>query len=163
MPWNPAVLEQRIGRIYRLGQKKHIQVYNFIAERSIEHRILFLLDFKKNVFKGVLDDGGEDTVMIEGFLQSVKAMIDVDMEDPAEKEPADYTFEKPFTQVAEANVMYQEDQHNNPDQYSKNQGQDGDPDLPGITVERSGKGVLSGFRYRLKRLAKRISNFLTGN
>ncbi|MEI8259227.1 MAG: DEAD/DEAH box helicase, partial [Deltaproteobacteria bacterium] len=32
LPWNPAVLEQRIGRIYRLGQKRPIDVYNLVAE-----------------------------------------------------------------------------------------------------------------------------------
>jgi len=51
LPWNPAVLEQRIGRIYRLGQKKKIQVFNFISAYSIEHRILHLLEFKKNCFR----------------------------------------------------------------------------------------------------------------
>jgi len=49
LPWNPAVPEQRIGRIYRLGQKKHINVFNFISKGTLEHRILYLLDFK-NLF-----------------------------------------------------------------------------------------------------------------
>jgi len=67
LPWNPAVLEQRIGRIYRLGQKKHINVFNFIAKSTIEHRILYLLDFKKSVFTGVIEEEGKDEVMLEGF------------------------------------------------------------------------------------------------
>jgi len=79
LPWNPAVLEQRIGRIYRLGQKKHINVFNFISAGSIEHRILHLLDFKKSVFTGVIEEEGEDEVMLEGFLESVKAMMDVNL------------------------------------------------------------------------------------
>ena len=77
LPWNPAVLDQRIGRIYRLGQKKHIRVYNFIAYNSIEHRILYLLEFKRAVFNGVLEPEGNDEVMLEGFMESVKAMTDV--------------------------------------------------------------------------------------
>ena len=77
LPWNPAVLDQRIGRIYRLGQKKHIRVYNFIAHDSIEHRILYLLEFKRAVFNGVLEKEGYDEVMLEGFMESVKAMTDV--------------------------------------------------------------------------------------
>ena len=36
LPWNPAVLEQRIGRIYRLGQKQPIDVYNLVCEQGIE-------------------------------------------------------------------------------------------------------------------------------
>ena len=37
LPWNPAVLEQRIGRIYRLGQKQPIDVYNLVCEAG--HRV----------------------------------------------------------------------------------------------------------------------------
>jgi superfamily II DNA/RNA helicase len=77
IPWNPAVLDQRIGRIYRLGQKKHVRVYNFIAHNSVEHRILYLLDFKRAVFNGVLEPEGNDEVMLEGFMESVRAMTDV--------------------------------------------------------------------------------------
>lgn len=78
LPWNPAVLEQRIGRIYRLGQKKHINVFNFISRGSIEHRILYLLDFKKSVFTGVIEEEGKDEVMLEGFMESVRALTEVD-------------------------------------------------------------------------------------
>jgi SNF2 family DNA or RNA helicase len=81
LPWNPAVLEQRIGRIYRLGQKKHINVFNFVAKSSIEHRILYLLDFKKSVFTGVIEEEGKDEVMLEGFLESVKALTEVNIDE----------------------------------------------------------------------------------
>ncbi len=80
LPWNPAVLEQRIGRIYRLGQKKHINVFNFISKGTIEHRILYLLDFKKSVFTGVIEEEGEDEVMLEGFMESVRALTEIDTE-----------------------------------------------------------------------------------
>src|SRR2546430_6611040 len=46
LPWNPAVLEQRIGRVYRLGQQRSVQVVNFVAEGTIEERMLSLLAFK---------------------------------------------------------------------------------------------------------------------
>jgi SNF2 family DNA or RNA helicase len=78
LPWNPAVLEQRIGRIYRLGQKKHINVFNFISKGTIEHRILYLLDFKKSVFTGVIEEEGKDEVMLEGFMDSVRALTEID-------------------------------------------------------------------------------------
>ena len=81
IPWNPAVLEQRIGRIYRLGQKKHVNIFNFIARKSIEHRILYLLDFKKSVFEGVIEEEGQDSVMLENFLESVKALTEVNIEE----------------------------------------------------------------------------------
>lgn len=84
LPWNPAVLEQRIARIYRLGQKKKIAVFNFIAKYSIEHRILHLLDFKKSVFQGAIEEEGADEVSMESFMSSVKALTDVDMDDDTE-------------------------------------------------------------------------------
>ncbi len=77
LPWNPAVLEQRVGRIYRIGQKKHVSVFNFISKNSIEHRILYLLDFKKSVFTGVIEEEGKDEVMLEGFMESVNALTEV--------------------------------------------------------------------------------------
>ena len=64
LPWNPAVLEQRIGRIYRLGQQRNVQVINFVSENSIEERMLSTLNFKSNVASGILDDG-EDSVFFE--------------------------------------------------------------------------------------------------
>ncbi len=80
LPWNPAVLEQRIGRVYRLGQKKSVRVINLVSLNSIEHRILYLIRFKRSVFAGVLDDG-EDTVMmnhgeLKDFMRSVEAMTE---------------------------------------------------------------------------------------
>lgn len=80
MPWNPAVLEQRIGRVHRLGQAHGVQVVNFVAEGTIEERMLSLLAFKKSLFAGVLD-GGESEVFLGGsrlakFMESVDAVTD---------------------------------------------------------------------------------------
>ena len=77
IPWNPAILEQRIARVYRMGQKKPVRVVNFISKNSIEERILDLLRFKKALFAGALDEEGRDTVMIgesqlEAFMRSVE-------------------------------------------------------------------------------------------
>ncbi len=63
VPWNPAVLEQRIGRVHRLGQKRPVRVINFVAEGTIEHGMLNVLAFKRSLFAGVLD-GGEDAVFM---------------------------------------------------------------------------------------------------
>ena len=56
---------------------------------------------EKAVFKGSLDEGGEDRVMLEGFLQSVKTMLDVNLEDPVEQETVDVSNEIPHSFVAE--------------------------------------------------------------
>lgn len=77
LPWNPAVLEQRIGRVHRMGQTRGVQVINFVAQGSIEEGMLSLLAFKKSLFAGVLD-GGEQEVFMNGtrlarFIESVEA------------------------------------------------------------------------------------------
>jgi Helicase conserved C-terminal domain/SNF2-related domain len=81
IPWNPAILEQRIARVHRMGQQKGVRVINMISAGSIEERILDLIRFKKSLFAGVLDDDGADTVMVgesqlETFMNSVEEATD---------------------------------------------------------------------------------------
>jgi hypothetical protein len=78
LPWNPAVLEQRIGRIYRLGQKLPIDVYNLVTEDGIEGRIAKVLGQKQAVFSSLFD-GTSDQVLFDGhstFLEGVKKLVD---------------------------------------------------------------------------------------
>lgn len=64
LPWNPAKVNQRIGRVNRIGQKsKCINVINLIAKYSIEERIMAGIQLKGDLFKGVFD-GGVDEVML---------------------------------------------------------------------------------------------------
>ena len=46
LPWNPMAVEQRIGRIHRYLQKDTVQVYNLIAEGTVEEKIYRMLDEK---------------------------------------------------------------------------------------------------------------------
>ena len=88
LPWNPAVLEQRIARIYRLGQERNVQVINLVAKDTIEEGMLGKLRFKTAMFEGVLDNG-EDTIFL-GNESKFTAMMDTlgDMMDEEEKKPA---------------------------------------------------------------------------
>lgn len=63
LPWNPAVLEQRIARVFRLGQERQVQVINMVSVGTIEAQMLSTLAFKTGLFEGVLD-GGEDTIVL---------------------------------------------------------------------------------------------------
>ena len=59
LPWNPMRLEQRIGRIHRLGQVKDVHIYNFAIKGTVEERIMKLLYEKIHLFEkviGELDD-----------------------------------------------------------------------------------------------------------
>jgi SNF2 family DNA or RNA helicase len=49
LPWNPAILEQRIARIHRMGQTRPVRVINFVAKGTIEEGILSVLAFKRSL------------------------------------------------------------------------------------------------------------------
>jgi len=62
LPWNPARLNQRIGRVNRIGQQSRcVNVVNLISKDSIEEKILTGIQLKTDLFKGVFD-GGLDKV-----------------------------------------------------------------------------------------------------
>lgn len=77
LPWNPAVLEQRIGRVHRLGQREPVRVVNFVAKGSIEEGMLSVLQFKRSLFTGVLDGGPADVELggsrLTKFIEAVEA------------------------------------------------------------------------------------------
>jgi hypothetical protein len=55
LPWNPAVLEQRIARIHRMGQTRPVRVINFVAKGTVEEGMLSVLAFKRSLSAGILD------------------------------------------------------------------------------------------------------------
>jgi superfamily II DNA or RNA helicase len=59
LPWNPAVLEQRIGRAHRMGQKRPVQVYLLVTEQTIEENLLATLSAKQDLSNAVLDPDSE--------------------------------------------------------------------------------------------------------
>lgn len=56
LPWNPMRLEQRIGRIHRLGQEKDVIIYNFATKDTVEEHVLKLLHEKIALFEKVIGD-----------------------------------------------------------------------------------------------------------
>ncbi len=56
LPWNPLRIEQRIGRIHRIGQLHDVHIYNLVAEDTVEAEILRLLDAKLNLFQLVVGE-----------------------------------------------------------------------------------------------------------
>src|SRR5256886_8030186 len=51
LPWNPMVVEQRIGRLHRIGQTREVHIVNLAAAGTIESYILQLLDQKIKLFE----------------------------------------------------------------------------------------------------------------
>jgi len=56
LPWNPMVIEQRIGRVHRIGQKREVHIVNLAAAGTIESYILQLLDKKIKLFELVVGE-----------------------------------------------------------------------------------------------------------
>lgn len=82
LPWNPAVLEQRIGRVYRIGQERKIQVINMVAPGTIEEQMLSKLDFKASMAEGVLDGGADDVSIGDSRIQQI--VDDFDFSEPSD-------------------------------------------------------------------------------
>jgi len=84
LPWNPAKLEQRIARAWRKHQTRSVSVVNFVCEDSIEHRMLALLNQKRELADGVLDGLGnlEKIKMPSGraaFLERLGTLMETDV------------------------------------------------------------------------------------
>jgi superfamily II DNA/RNA helicase len=117
LPWNPAVLEQRISRIYRQGQKRNVSIINFVARNTIEHGMLGKLKFKRALAEGILDNGESNIFVGDSkfnvFMKDIESLfedetittsdVDSESEDAA-------TMEKPVeAKEKEAPTTYEDD------------------------------------------------------
>lgn len=64
LPWNPMKLEQRIGRVHRLGQTEDVHIYNLAIEQTVEDKMVELLERKIGVFEKVV--GELDHILTDG-------------------------------------------------------------------------------------------------
>lgn len=88
LPWNPAVREQRIARIHRLGQTEPIDVYDLVSEPSIEGRIAQLCGAKQALFEGLFDSDAdhvvlEDTSLVQRLMSLWEPIADPPVDEPA--------------------------------------------------------------------------------
>jgi len=78
LPWNPAVLEQRIGRAHRMGQKRRVQVYILITEATIEENLLLTLSAKKQLSMAALDQESDvEDVNLESGYEELKQRLEL--------------------------------------------------------------------------------------
>ena len=69
LPWNPQLIEQRIGRIHRIGQKREVFVFNLVMRNTVEEHVLRILDEKINMFE-----------LVVGEIQSILGEMEEDRE-----------------------------------------------------------------------------------
>jgi superfamily II DNA or RNA helicase len=73
LPWNPMRIEQRIGRLSRIGQTHDVYVFNLVAAGTVEAAVLHLLEAKLNMFELVIGE----VDMILGNLEEEREFQDV--------------------------------------------------------------------------------------
>jgi hypothetical protein len=78
LPWNPAILEQRIARIHRMGQARPVRIVNFVAKGTIEEGMLSVLAFKRSLAAGILDGAGGEIALggsrLNRFMKDVESV-----------------------------------------------------------------------------------------
>jgi SNF2 family DNA or RNA helicase len=87
-PWNPARLEQRIGRVHRLGQSRPVHVIHMLTTDSIEERVWETLRLKKSLFAGVFDSPtGEVSFEKLGRKTVLQAVKEIFASQPGRPQP----------------------------------------------------------------------------
>jgi SNF2 family DNA or RNA helicase len=78
LPWNPAVLEQRISRAHRMGQKRPVQVFLLVTKDTLEENLLATLSAKHELALAVLDPDS-DTVQVDmaAGMEELKRRLEI--------------------------------------------------------------------------------------
>ena len=77
LPWNPAVLEQRIARAHRMGQKNPVTVYKLVTEETIEERLLETLESKQDLADAALDfDSDVNEITMKSGITNIREKLE---------------------------------------------------------------------------------------
>lgn len=78
LPWNPALLEQRIARAHRMGQKQPVQVYLLVTEHTLEENLLATLSAKQELALAALDPATDiDQVDLTSGLEELRRRLEI--------------------------------------------------------------------------------------
>lgn len=77
LPWNPMRIEQRIGRVHRIGQTREVFIFNLCVAGSIEERILRLLNDKIRMFELVVGEVGSILGNLDGEGEFESLVLDL--------------------------------------------------------------------------------------
>lgn len=88
LPWNPMKIEQRIGRVDRIGQQRDVIVYNFILADTVENRVKTVLEEKLSVilkeigidkYSDVLDSEAAELNFTDAYMESIRNPKDIEL------------------------------------------------------------------------------------
>ncbi|MCK5190707.1 MAG: helicase, partial [Methylococcales bacterium] len=114
MPWNPAILDQRIARIHRLGQKQNVQIFLLLSEDSYEQHVASLVKGKRDLFDNVISpDATEDVVGVsKKMLQSIIDDLAGTEQDAATILSSDDLADKAQAQVVDKTTTIEQEEDN---------------------------------------------------
>lgn len=87
LPWNPMKIEQRCGRVDRIGQERDVHIYNFIVKDTIENRVREVIEEKLSVimdemgvdkFSDVLDSEVAEYDFTDVYMKSIAKPYNID-------------------------------------------------------------------------------------
>ena len=85
LPWNPAILDQRIARAHRMGQKNPVHVYVLVTEETIEEKLLGTLSAKHDLALAALDmESKVREVALSSGMEELKRRLEVLLGAPAD-------------------------------------------------------------------------------
>ena len=87
LPWNPMRIEQRIGRLDRIGQRRDVHIYNFFLEGTLDARILTVLQDRVRLFEETI--GNLDPILGDDMERDIRDIVLAD-EAKAEERLADF-------------------------------------------------------------------------
>jgi SNF2 family DNA or RNA helicase len=104
LPWNPMRIEQRVGRIHRIGQTREVFIFNLCTAGSLEARILRLLHEKIHMFELVVGEVGSILGNLEGGDEFESLVLNLWLKS---REPAD--LDQAFERLGDSLLAAQEE------------------------------------------------------
>jgi len=105
LPWNPMTIEQRVGRVHRIGQTRDVYVFNLCLAGSVEERILSILHDKINMFELVAGEIEMILGQLGDELDFASLVMDA-WSSSGSHEDEDATFERLSTRILDAMSAY---------------------------------------------------------
>jgi hypothetical protein len=104
LPWNPMRIEQRVGRIHRIGQTRDVFIFNLCTADSLEARLLTLLEEKIRMFELVVGEVGSILGNLQGGEEFETLVLDLWL-----RSRDDRQLDRSFEALGESLVVAQEE------------------------------------------------------